>query len=65
MPEDHVHPHRAWTHLHENSDLTMAEHSHILRCEQCLRLFLLCLNSHSFGVVLKELEGASDQPSPA
>jgi hypothetical protein len=52
---DHITPHHAWNYLHADSEMSTAEHDHILECEACLRLFLLCLKSDSFGTVLKSL----------
>jgi hypothetical protein len=53
----HINPHHAWAYLHFDpvSDLSTAEHDHIVGCEQCLRLFILCLKSDTFGAVLKAL----------
>jgi len=52
----HIAPHRAWNSLCGKGEFSPAEHAHILHCVQCLRLFLVCLESERFGVVLKELE---------
>ena len=57
----HVIPHRAWTYLQADGELSTDEHDHILECESCLHLFLLCLKSESFGAVLKELNKDFDQ----
>src|SRR5262245_21205917 len=52
----HIPPHRAWTHSHAHAQtFSRSEHVHILECERCLRVFLLCLKSESFGSVLREL----------
>ena len=65
QPHDHIPPHRAWTYIHADSEFTMREHDHILECEQCLRLFILCLRTESFGAVLKELREVPHDEPPA
>ena len=54
----HVAPHRAWTYLNGDptTELNTAEHDHIVQCEPCLRLFILCLKSTTFGSVLTALD---------
>jgi len=37
------------------TELSTAEHDHIVECEPCLRVFILCLRSKTFGSVLKTL----------
>ena len=58
----HITPHHAWAYLHSDvhSDLSTEDHDHIVECEQCLRLFILCLNSETFAAVLKALMKDSD-----
>jgi hypothetical protein len=53
----HITPHRAWAYLQSNADLEIipAEHEHILKCEQCLRVFMLWPKSETFGAILKAL----------
>ena len=53
----HVTPHHVWAYLHAApaTELSTAEHDHILECERCLLLFSLCLRSETFASVLKEL----------
>ena len=53
----HITPHHAWAYLHSDleSEFNKAEHDHILECERCLQLFILCLKSQTFGAVLKAL----------
>jgi hypothetical protein len=53
----HITPHRAWAYLYADptAELSAKEHDHISECEQCLRLFILCLKSKTFGSVLKAL----------
>jgi len=50
---DHVPPHRVWAYLYGDGEFRVQEHDHILECKPCLRLFILCLNSESFGAVLR------------
>ena len=56
-PTRHIAPHRAWTYLNGDpvTELSTAEHDHILVCEACLQLFILCLKSETFGSVLIKL----------
>jgi hypothetical protein len=56
---DHILPHHAGAYIHTGVEFSPAEHDHVLHCEDCLRLFILCLTSDSFGAVLKKLD--SDQ----
>jgi hypothetical protein len=60
-PHDHVAPHLVWTYLRANSELSKAEHDHIMECDQCLRLVMLCLKSETFGAVLKQLDEELDE----
>jgi len=60
---NHITPHHAWGYVHADSELNTAEHDHILECEQCLRLFLLCLKASSFAIVLRELGLPEDRRS--
>ena len=55
--QQHITPHRAWAYVQaRGSDgFEQKERDHILRCERCLHLLLLCLESDSFGDVLGEL----------
>jgi hypothetical protein len=52
---DHISPHRAWKSLKIDGEFKPDEHEHILRCVQCLRLFVLCMESETFGAVLKQV----------
>jgi hypothetical protein len=58
--DDHVTAHRMWAFIHEHpeEDLTAAEHQHILQCQACFDLFMLCLKSSTFGAVLKKIKAA-------
>jgi hypothetical protein len=58
---DHIWPHHAWAYLHDDVEFTTAEHDHILDCEQCLRLFIFCLTSETFGAVLKALDKSDER----
>jgi hypothetical protein len=53
----HITPHHAWAHLHADpvTELSTGEHDHIVECEQCLRLLILCLRSETFASGLKAL----------
>jgi len=61
----HITPHHAWAYLytHTESEFSPAEHDHILECEQCLHLFMLCLKSETFGAVLKALGRSEERQS--
>jgi hypothetical protein len=54
--ERHISPHRAWNSIKVDGEFTQEEHDHILRCLQCLRLFIICLEADTFGAVLKDSE---------
>ena len=56
---NHISPHRAWNSVKGVGEFGAAEHEHILHCIQCLRLFLLCLESDSFGAVLKRIDDSA------
>ena len=53
---EHIPPHRAWVYVRDiTTELSNIEHDHISECDRCLRLFMLCVNSETFGGVLKQL----------
>jgi hypothetical protein len=52
---EHIPPHRVWLYLYVDGEFSAIEYDHLLTCPSCLRLFILCLQSHSFGHVLREL----------
>jgi hypothetical protein len=55
--DEHITPHHhAWTSLKLGGEFNAAERDHITRCVQRLRLFLLCVESETFGGVLEQLE---------
>jgi hypothetical protein len=58
----HITAHHLWAYLHANpaTELSKAEHDHILHCDACSRLFMLCLKSDTFGSVLKALAADFD-----
>jgi hypothetical protein len=58
---DHVLPHRVWAYLHFEVELGAIEHDHILECERCIQLFMLCLRSDNFGAVLKKFENPDER----
>ena len=57
---EQIRPHHVWAYLHGDLDteLNATEHDHILDCEYCFQLFILCLKSNSFAAVLKALRQA-------
>jgi hypothetical protein len=56
---DHISPHRAWKSIKIDGEFSPEERAHILRCAQCLRLLVVCLESDSFGAVLQELDDSA------
>ena len=54
--KDHIQPHCAWVSLKIEGEFRPEEQAHVLRCLPCLRLVLLCLESETFGAVLKQLD---------
>jgi hypothetical protein len=57
--DHHISPHRAWKSLKIDGELNSDERDHILQCAQCLRLFVLCLESETFGAVLKQVDDSA------
>jgi len=53
--DHHVSPHRVWTFLHKDGDLSQHERDHILHCNECEGMLLLSLKSNSFAAFVKEL----------
>jgi hypothetical protein len=60
---DHVPLHRIWVFTTLQADLTMAEHAHIIDCEECRIAFRACLRAENFGAVLLELNREDDRPA--
>jgi hypothetical protein len=58
-PNDHIPPHRAWQLLKIDGEFNATEHDRILRCTQCLRLLLVCMESESFGAVLRQVDDSA------
>ncbi|HET9218129.1 MAG TPA: hypothetical protein VFR18_14180 [Terriglobia bacterium] len=59
---DHIPLHRLWTFATLQDDLNLAEHAHILDCEDCRLALQTSLKADNFGAVLKELKGGPDSP---
>jgi hypothetical protein len=53
---EHIPPHRVWTYLSGEVDLTVPEHVHIMGCPWCHEVFNACLQSETFGAALMMLE---------
>jgi len=53
--QGHIIPHHVWNFLYGNGDINQEEHDHILDCDSCFELLLLCLKSDTFGTVLRAL----------
>ena len=51
----HVPPHVVWSFLYGDGQLLELDREHILDCNECLEMFIVCLKSQSFGSVLLSL----------
>ena len=60
----HPPPHRVWAHLHAEPKFDSDEENHIADCHICMRTYMLCLNSSTFGAVLRVLRETEAQESP-
>lgn len=56
----HVRLHRLWAFAGFEEELTATEHLHILYCEECHLAVAVCLQSETFGSVLKILNREDD-----
>jgi|GEM_PF-3938162 len=56
LGEIHIPPHKVWANIHSETKFSSDEENHLQECEVCSYMFMLCLNSSSFGAVLKETE---------
>ena len=54
---EHVSLHRLWTFAKLHADLTPAEQTHLVDCEECRVGLQACLQAQNFGTVLRELMG--------
>jgi len=62
IPGDkHPPPHRVWTHLHAEPKFDIEEENHVTECRFCMRIYMLCLNSSTFGAVLRVLREDNQQ----
>jgi hypothetical protein len=61
ISRSHIPPHRLWTYLTAETELSLEDHAHVLQCAHCLRIFRLCLRSETFGAVLRELDRKDDE----
>ena len=57
----HVRLHRLWVFANFEGELTTTEHLHILYCAECHLAVSVCLQSETFGAVLKTLHREGDQ----
>ena len=62
---EHVRLHRIWVFTTVQGDLTMAEHAHIIDCEECRVAFRACMRAENFGAVLLELNREDDRQESA
>jgi hypothetical protein len=56
----HVRLHRLWAFANFEGELTTTEHLHILYCAECHLAVSVCLQSETFGAVLKTLNRTDD-----
>ena len=48
-------PHVVWSYLYRDGDLSEYDRDHILDCDECLEMFIICVKSTSFGSALMSL----------
>jgi len=60
----HVRLHRMWAFAAFREDLRHSEHIHILYCEECRLELKVCLQTDTFGAVLKKLNRDDDTNLP-
>ena len=46
--EDHIPPNLVWSYLHHDGELPEDDRTHILDCNECIEMFIICLQSNSF-----------------
>jgi hypothetical protein len=63
ISRNHIPPHRLWTYLTAETELSLEDHVHVLECDHCFNVFRLCLQSETFGAVLRELALRDDESS--
>ena len=56
----HVRLHRLWAFATFEAELTPTEHLHVLYCDVCHLAVSVCLQSETFGAVLKALNREDD-----
>ena len=54
----HVPLHRLWTIAKVQAEMSPAEQSHMLDCDECRNAFSVCLKAESFSEVVSELSKA-------
>ena len=53
--KEHVPPHLVWSFIHRGRDLGEDDREHVLDCSECTEMFIICLQSASFGSALMSL----------
>ena len=62
IPGDrHPPPHRVWAHLHAEPKFDLEEENHVTECHACMHVYMLCLNSSTFGAVLRVLRESESE----
>ena len=56
----HIRLHRLWVFATLQGELSFPEHIHVLDCEDCRSALEACVESDSFGAVLKTLNRDDD-----
>ena len=54
----HIPLHRLWTFAKVQTEMSSAEQSHVLDCEECRNALSLCLKAETFSDVVTELSKA-------
>jgi len=60
----HVRLHRIWAFAALEEELTPSEHIHIIYCDECQLALTVCLQTNTFGGVLKKLNREDDTNIP-
>ena len=58
----HVPPHVVWSFLYSDGELSEHDREHILDCDECLEVFIICLKSNTFGTALMSLRAPPELP---
>ena len=52
---EHVPPPLVWSHLYRDGGLSAHDRKHILECEECIEMFVICMKSENFAEAMVSL----------